>query len=129
MEYIEFKTEYKELTGKELTQSDIAKEIDIFIDKINSLDAVSSFDREIVDEILVSIKRSFYGVQISANIKKLSKAVDILTKTASLDTISKEDAGLCNFYAGVIQKSVDDVKSAKDKMAWKKGANRESWKK
>ena len=129
MENFEFKAEYKEITGRDFTSADMAKEIDIFIDKIKLSDSVTNFDSEIIQEILTCIKRSFYGVQISVNVKKLDKAVDVLKKISTFESVAKEDSDLCNFFIKIIQSSINEIKSAKDKTAWKRSVNRESWKK
>ena len=124
MENIALKTEYKELTGRDFTPSDAAKEIDAFIGKIKSLDSVSNFDKDAVQEVLTCVKRNLYGIQISANIKKLDKSVDILKKITSTEL-----GNLCDFFVKLIQDSIDDVKSSKDNNTWKKNVNRASWKK
>lgn len=126
---IDIKLEYKELTGQDFTTVAIVKEIDSFIEKIKSLDFVSNFDFEVIQDVLTSIKRSLYGVQISTNTKKLNKAVDILKRIISEENIEKEISDLCKFFSKLTQNSIDNIESAKNKSAWKKSVNRESWKK
>lgn len=126
---IDIKIEYKELTGRDFTIVDIVKETDSFIEKIKSLDFVSNFDFEVIQDVLTSIKRSLYGVQISTNIKKLNKAVNILKRIISEENIEKEISDLCKFFSKLTQNSIDNIENAKDKSAWKKSVNRESWKK
>ena len=129
MENIALKTEYKELTGRDFTPSDAAKEIDAFIDKLKSLNSLSNFDKDTVQEVMTCVKRNLYGIQISVNIKKLDKSVEILKKTPSTEIIAEELGDLCNFFVKLIQNSIDDIKSSKDNNTWKKSVNRASWKK
>ena len=103
------RSEHQKARGKDTTKQELIDEIDLLL-KIEPLQSLGKDSMDFLVDFFKQIKRGFLGLNFNPSDKGIVKAIGLIKKTVTLDSISEDETEKFNFWAGMLTSLVESRK-------------------